>query len=99
LLLSHATKIRGSSPAARNNFPRENTPPKQDLQWYDAYKSLAENQEDLAQGTLGIGKTGDGLEALKLWREKRLMELAETTRPPAGECAAAAHSAETPSTL
>ncbi|MBE2203261.1 MAG: ribonuclease H-like domain-containing protein [Chthoniobacterales bacterium] len=33
--------------------------------------------EDVAQGTLGIGKTAGGLEAVQWWREGRLMEIAE----------------------
>jgi len=31
----------------------------------------------LATGTLGVGKTGDGLDAIRWWREKRVMEIAE----------------------
>ena len=31
----------------------------------------------VASATLGIGKTGDGLDAIRWWREGRLMEIAE----------------------
>ena len=31
----------------------------------------------LASATLGVGKTGDGLDAIRWWREGRLMEIAE----------------------
>lgn len=31
----------------------------------------------LAMGTLGVGKTAEGLEAIKWWREGKLMEIAE----------------------
>src|SRR6195256_1823901 len=33
--------------------------------------------ESIAQATLGIGKTGDGIDAIKWWREKRVLEIAE----------------------
>jgi hypothetical protein len=33
--------------------------------------------DNIAQATLGLGKTGDGVDAIKWWREKRLMEVAE----------------------
>ncbi len=33
--------------------------------------------ETLAQATLGIGKTGDGLDAIKWWREGRILDIAE----------------------
>ncbi len=33
--------------------------------------------ENIAQATLGIGKTGDGIDAIKWWREKRILEIAE----------------------
>src|SRR5580692_2435438 len=33
--------------------------------------------ENIAQATLGLGKTADGVDAIKWWREKRLMEIAE----------------------
>jgi RNase_H superfamily len=33
--------------------------------------------ENIAQATLGIGKTGDGIDAIKWWREKRVLEIAE----------------------
>lgn len=33
--------------------------------------------ESLAQATLGVGKTGDGLDAVKWWREGRILEIAE----------------------
>src|ERR1700733_13204747 len=32
---------------------------------------------NVAQATLGLGKTADGVDAIKWWREKRLMEIAE----------------------
>jgi RNase_H superfamily len=32
--------------------------------------------ENIAQATLGLGKTGEGVDAIKWWREKRLMEIA-----------------------
>jgi DEAD/DEAH box helicase domain-containing protein len=31
----------------------------------------------VAQATLGIGKTGDGLDAIRWWREGKIMEIAE----------------------
>jgi hypothetical protein len=33
--------------------------------------------DNIAQATLGLGKTGDGVDAIKWWREKRLMEVAD----------------------
>jgi DEAD/DEAH box helicase domain-containing protein len=33
--------------------------------------------ESLAQGTLKIGKTGEGLDAIRWWREGKMMEIAE----------------------
>jgi hypothetical protein len=33
--------------------------------------------DNIAQATLGLGKTGDGVDAIKWWREKRLLEVAE----------------------
>ncbi|MDD5199517.1 MAG: ribonuclease H-like domain-containing protein [Terrimicrobiaceae bacterium] len=33
--------------------------------------------ESLAQGTLGIGKTAEGLDAIRWWREGKIMEVAE----------------------
>jgi hypothetical protein len=33
--------------------------------------------DNIAQATLGLGKTADGVDAIKWWREKRLMEVAE----------------------
>ncbi len=33
--------------------------------------------DNIAQATLGLGKTGDGVDAIKWWREKRLMDVAE----------------------
>jgi len=33
--------------------------------------------EDVAQGTLGVGKIAGGLDAIKWWREGRVMEIAE----------------------
>lgn len=33
--------------------------------------------ESLAQATLGVGKTGDGLDAVKWWREGRIMDIAK----------------------
>jgi hypothetical protein len=33
--------------------------------------------ENIAQATLGIGKTGFGIDAIKWWREKRVLEIAE----------------------
>jgi RNase_H superfamily len=33
--------------------------------------------ENIAQATLGLGKTADGVDAIKWWREKRLMDIAE----------------------
>jgi DEAD/DEAH box helicase domain-containing protein len=33
--------------------------------------------DNIAQATLGLGKTGDGVDAIKWWREKRHMEVAE----------------------
>jgi hypothetical protein len=33
--------------------------------------------ENIAHATLGLGKTADGVDAIKWWREKRLMEIAE----------------------
>jgi DEAD/DEAH box helicase domain-containing protein len=33
--------------------------------------------DNIAQATLGIGKTGDGIDAIKWWREKRVIEIAE----------------------
>jgi DEAD/DEAH box helicase domain-containing protein len=31
----------------------------------------------LATATLGVGKTGDGLDAIRWWREGRLLDIAE----------------------
>ncbi len=33
--------------------------------------------EALAQGTLGVGKTAEGLDAIRWWREGKVMEIAE----------------------
>lgn len=33
--------------------------------------------EDVAQGTLGVGKVAEGLDAIRWWREGRVMEVAE----------------------
>jgi DEAD/DEAH box helicase domain-containing protein len=33
--------------------------------------------ESVAQASLGVGKTGDGLDAIRWWREGRLMDIAE----------------------
>jgi DEAD/DEAH box helicase domain-containing protein len=33
--------------------------------------------EDVAQGTLGVGKIAEGLDAIRWWREGKLMEIAE----------------------
>ena len=33
--------------------------------------------DSVAQATLGIGKTGDGLDAIRWWREGKMMEIAE----------------------
>lgn len=33
--------------------------------------------EDVAQGTLGIGKVAEGLDAIRWWREGKIMEIAE----------------------
>jgi hypothetical protein len=33
--------------------------------------------DDLAHGTLGVGKIGEGLDAIRWWREGRVMEIAE----------------------
>jgi len=33
--------------------------------------------EDIAQGTLGVGKTAEGLDAIRWWREGRIMDIAE----------------------
>jgi hypothetical protein len=33
--------------------------------------------ENIAQTTLGIGKSGGGIDAIKWWREKRMLEIAE----------------------
>jgi DEAD/DEAH box helicase domain-containing protein len=33
--------------------------------------------DNIAQATLGVGKTADGVDAIKWWREKRVMEIAE----------------------
>ena len=33
--------------------------------------------EDVAQGTLGVGKIAEGLDAIRWWREGRVMEVAE----------------------
>jgi hypothetical protein len=33
--------------------------------------------DNIAQATLGIGKTGAGIDAIKWWREKRILEIAE----------------------
>ncbi len=33
--------------------------------------------EDIAQGTLGVGKIAEGLDAIRWWREGRMMEIAE----------------------
>jgi RNase_H superfamily len=32
---------------------------------------------NIAQATLGVRKTGDGVDAIKWWREKRVMDIAE----------------------
>jgi hypothetical protein len=33
--------------------------------------------DNIAQATLGLGKTADGVDAIKWWRQKRVMEIAE----------------------
>ncbi len=33
--------------------------------------------EDVAQGTLGVGKTAEGLDAIRWWREGRVLDVAE----------------------
>ena len=33
--------------------------------------------DNIAQATLGVGKTAEGFDAIKWWREKRFMEIAE----------------------
>jgi DEAD/DEAH box helicase domain-containing protein len=33
--------------------------------------------DNIAQATLGVGKTAEGVDAIKWWRERRLMEIAE----------------------
>ena len=33
--------------------------------------------EDIAQATLGVGKTADGLDAIKWWREGKVLEIAK----------------------
>jgi hypothetical protein len=33
--------------------------------------------ENIAQATLGVGKSGDGIDAIKWWREKKMLEIAE----------------------
>jgi hypothetical protein len=33
--------------------------------------------DTIAQATLGVGKTGDGLDAIRWWREGKIMEIAE----------------------
>ncbi|HEY0790241.1 MAG TPA: ribonuclease H-like domain-containing protein, partial [Chthoniobacterales bacterium] len=33
--------------------------------------------DNVAQTTLGVGKTADGIDAIKWWRERRMMEIAE----------------------
>jgi RNase H-like protein len=33
--------------------------------------------DNIAQATLGVSKTGDGVDAIKWWREKRVVEIAE----------------------
>ena len=33
--------------------------------------------EDIAQATLGVGKTADGLDAIRWWREGRLLDIAK----------------------
>ncbi|HRJ71281.1 MAG TPA: ribonuclease H-like domain-containing protein [Terrimicrobiaceae bacterium] len=33
--------------------------------------------EDLAQGTLGVGKIAEGLDAIRWWREGKMLEIAE----------------------
>ena len=33
--------------------------------------------DTIAQATLGVGKTGDGLDAIRWWREGKMMEIAE----------------------
>ena len=33
--------------------------------------------ENIAQSTLGLSKTGDGVDAIKWWREKRVLDIAE----------------------
>ncbi len=45
----------------------------------DVEKSLGHRikLEDLAQGTLGVGKTAEGLDAIRWWREGKMLEIAE----------------------
>ena len=33
--------------------------------------------DNIAQTTLGVGKTADGIDAIKWWRERRMLEIAE----------------------
>jgi RNase_H superfamily len=39
--------------------------------------SVKPRLENIAQATLGLGKSGDGIDAIKWWREKKIMEIAE----------------------
>ena len=45
----------------------------------DIEKSLGHRLklESLAQGTLGLGKTAEGIDAIKWWRQGRMLEIAE----------------------
>jgi DEAD/DEAH box helicase domain-containing protein len=33
--------------------------------------------DNIAQATLGVSKTADGVDAIKWWREKRILDIAE----------------------
>ena len=43
----------------------------------DRFTRVLKGNIAIATATLGIGKTADGLDAIKWWREGRLLEIAE----------------------
>jgi hypothetical protein len=43
----------------------------------DKIAGIKPRLENIARATLGVGKTGDGVDAIKWWREKRLFDIAQ----------------------
>jgi hypothetical protein len=43
----------------------------------DKVAGIKPRLDNIAQTTLGVSKTGDGVDAIKWWREKRLFDIAQ----------------------